>query len=87
LSSANHRQLFIPIGFGHAFLALSESADVEYKCSGYYAPPAEGTIAWNDPDLGIAWPCKSPVLSSKDRQAMSFSQYRRNPAFRYEGNG
>src|SRR5947199_7509247 len=48
LSAENWRQLFVPVGFGHAFLVLSQMADVEYKCTGYYANTAEGTIAWND---------------------------------------
>ncbi len=84
LSAANMRQLFIPIGFGHAFLALSEWADCQYKCTNYYTPEAEAVIAWNDPDLGIDWPCESPVLSARDRGAMSLKDYLQDPRFTYQ---
>ncbi len=83
LSAENMKQLFIPVGFGHAFLAQSETADCQYKCTNYYTPAAETVIAWNDPDLGIAWPCASPTLSARDRNAVSLDDYLRKPAFRY----
>ena len=68
LSEENMHQLFIPVGFGHGFLTLSEWADVEYRCGGYYEPKAEGAIAWNDPDIGIPWPlANEPQLSAKDK--------------------
>lgn len=86
LSGDNQLQLLIPIGFGHAFLALSEIADVEYKCSGYYVPSAEGTLAWNDPELNLPWPLEEPVVSAKDARGMSLEDYRRRPAFRYGVN-
>jgi len=66
LSSENHRQLFVPEGFAHGFCVLSEDALFTYKCSDYYAPDAERGIAWNDPDIGIAWPVEKPLLSEKD---------------------
>ncbi len=67
LSAENHRQLWIPEGFAHGFLTLSETADVLYKASAYYSPGDEGAIAWNDPDLAIEWPADAqPVLSGKD---------------------
>lgn len=66
LSSENHHQLYVPEGFAHGFVVLSESALVCYKCTDLYAPGDEQGIAWNDPDLGIAWPVKSPVLGEKD---------------------
>lgn len=84
LSGENQRQLLIPVGFGHAFLALSEAADVEYKCSGYYVPAAEGTVAWNDPEINVPWPVDAPIVSAKDAQGMTLQQYRQRPAFRYE---
>jgi dTDP-4-dehydrorhamnose 3,5-epimerase len=87
LSADNMRQLMVPAGFGHAFVTLSESADVQYKCSGYYTPSSEGGIAWNDPDLAIEWPIQEPVLSQRDRAAMSLQQYLESPAFRYNGDG
>jgi len=84
LSSENMRQLLIPIGFGHAFLALSEFADVQYKCTGYYSPSAEGAIAWNDPDIGVDWPVANPIVSRRDQAAPSLREYLRQPAFRYQ---
>jgi len=81
LSGENQRQLLVPVGFGHAFLALSEQADVAYKCSGYYDPSAEQTIAWNDPEIAAAWPTKTPIVSSKDARGMTLAEYRTRPAF------
>ena len=66
LDTENKRQLWIPPGFAHAFLVLSESAEFVYKCTDYYAPGDEATLLWNDPELGIDWPCKEPILSEKD---------------------
>ncbi len=83
LTSDNMTQLFVPRGFGHAFLTMSEVAEVQYKCSEYYTPAAEQTMAWNDPDLAIAWPIADPILSTRDRQAMSLAEYLRHPAFSY----
>lgn len=82
LSAENMRQLWVPVGFGHAFLTLSEAAEVQYKCTNYYAPAAEGAIAWNDPDLAIPWPIDAPTLSKRDSAAMSLRAYREHPAFR-----
>lgn len=70
LSGANHRQLWVPPGFAHGFLVLTDSADFLYKTTDYYAPEYERTICWNDPDIGIAWPFTGvPRLSSKDAGA------------------
>ncbi|MGM9515900.1 dTDP-4-dehydrorhamnose 3,5-epimerase [Roseateles sp. DB2] len=71
LSSDNHRQLWIPPGFAHGFLVLSDSADFLYKTSDYYAPASEACVAWDDPDIGIQWPLEDlkPLLADKDRQA------------------
>ena len=82
LSGDNHLQLLVPVGFGHAFLALSEAADVEYKCSGYYDPSAEATIVWNDPEIAAAWPIPNPIISAKDARGMTLAEYRTRPAFR-----
>lgn len=69
LSADNHRQLFIPRGFAHGFSVLSEEVVFQYKCDNYYAPQAEGAIAWDDPALGIDWqlPADRVILSEKDR--------------------
>lgn len=68
LSENNHAQLWIPQGFAHGFMVLSESADFLYKTTDYYAPLHERCIVWNDPDIGIDWPtAMRPLLSSKDQ--------------------
>ena len=73
LSDENHRQLWIPPGFAHAFVALSESADVLYKATDIYHPASERCIRWDDPELAIAWPdCGTALLSGKDREAVPF---------------
>jgi dTDP-4-dehydrorhamnose 3,5-epimerase len=76
LTAADHRQLWIPAGFAHGFLVLSESADFLYKTTSYYAPAAEGCVRWNDPRLAIDWPDPGvPIqLSDKDRSAPLLAQ-------------
>lgn len=71
LSEENRRQLFIPRGFAHGFAVLSEEAVFQYKCDGYYAPQSEGSVLWNDPQVGIEWgvPAEDILLSEKDRNA------------------
>ena len=69
LSEENKKQLWVPEGFAHGFLVLSEIADLEYKCTDYYDPSDEGSILWSDPDLNIPWPIANPVLSTKDQSA------------------
>ena len=71
LSSENRRQLWIPEGFAHGFLVLSETADFLYKTTNYYAPGSERAVRWNDVDLGIRWPDtgSGPQLSGKDASA------------------
>ncbi|MEZ5541392.1 MAG: dTDP-4-dehydrorhamnose 3,5-epimerase [Pseudomonadota bacterium] len=67
LSAANQRQLYIPPGFAHGFCVLSERTDFLYKCTDFYTPGDEYGIAWDDPELAIAWPCTDVLLSDKDR--------------------
>lgn len=83
LSEDNMRQLYCPPGFAHGFLTLSDSADVQYKCTGFYTPSSEGSVRWNDPEIGIRWPDESPRLSQKDANAPSLADYRTHPAFSY----
>ncbi len=67
LSDQNKRQLFIPEGFAHGFCVLSETTIFFYKCSDFYEPDDEGGILWSDPDIGIDWPVKDPIISEKDK--------------------
>ncbi|MAK42571.1 MAG: dTDP-4-dehydrorhamnose 3,5-epimerase [Spongiibacter sp.] len=76
LSEDNHRQFWVPPGFAHGFVVLSETADFEYKCTDYYDPSDEGSLRWDDPDLAITWPEISGEtfkLSDKDAAAPGFS--------------
>jgi dTDP-4-dehydrorhamnose 3,5-epimerase len=76
LSEDNKRQVWVPPGFAHGFLVLSDTADFEYKCTDYYDPSDERSLAWNDKELGIQWPDvngASIQLSDKDRGAQSFA--------------
>jgi len=66
LSADNFKQIYVPPGLLHGFVVTSESAQVEYKCTAYYRPDAEFSVAWNDPDLAIPWPVDDPILSPKD---------------------
>jgi len=69
LSGANHHILWVPVGFAHGFLALSERVDFLYRCTDFYAPAEERTLLWNDPEVAIAWPIPKgvePLLSPKD---------------------
>ena len=70
LSSDNKRQFYVPPGFAHGFMVLSETALFHYKCTEYYSPQDEHTIRWDDPDLAIAWPMNNPILSHRDSQAL-----------------
>ncbi len=75
LSAENHRQLWVPPGFAHGFYVLSEVADFQYKCTDYYCPDCEGGIAWNDPDINIAWPITTPPsLSAKDQDYLPLAK-------------
>ena len=73
LSEYNKKQLWVPPGFAHGFVVTSDIADFEYKCTDFYDPSDEGSIIWNDPDLGIHWPVQEPILSGKDINASSLS--------------
>jgi len=75
LTADNHEQMWIPPGFAHGFLVLSEEAEFLYKTSDFYAPEHERTVLWNDFDLAIDWPLTAaPLLSDKDRQGLPFSR-------------
>lgn len=72
--------LYIPVGFAHGFLVLSDEAEVQYKCSNVYNPATEAGLAWDDPDLGVAWPLDqiggTPLLSERDKANPSFKAFR-----------
>ena len=75
LTAQNHEQMWIPPGFAHGFLVLSEQAEFLYKTTDYYAPEYERTLLWNDPELAIDWPLSvEPLLSGKDKQGLVFSK-------------
>lgn len=67
LSAEDHRQLWVPEGFAHGFVALTDDSMVSYKCTSFYSPSNERTLRWDDSDIGIEWPVADPELSEKDR--------------------
>jgi len=70
LTANNGWQLFVPIGFAHGFVTLKKNSEIVYKCSDYYDPETEGSVSWEDPDIGINWKLKGdPIISTKDREA------------------
>jgi len=78
-SEENRRQVWAPAGFARGFCALSESADIQYKCTGSYNSKGESGILWNDPAIGVEWPAKNPILSDKDRVARTLEQWLQSP--------
>jgi dTDP-4-dehydrorhamnose 3,5-epimerase len=74
LDDVSHRQLFVPVGFGHGFCVLSDLADVHYKVSSYYDPETEAGIAWNDPEVAVEWPLEDPQVSERDADAPRLSE-------------
>jgi dTDP-4-dehydrorhamnose 3,5-epimerase len=76
LDDVRHRQLFLPVGFGHGFVVLSEEADVTYLVSSLYDPETETGIAWDDPDIGIDWRVSEPLLSERDKRAPRLAEVR-----------
>ncbi len=70
LSESNHRQIYVPPGFAHGFCALTEGAEITYKCTDLYSPQHERTLLWNDPTIGIEWPVDKAQLNEKDQRGM-----------------
>lgn len=85
LSSENGQQLYVPIGFGHAFVTLEDNTEVIYKVSATYAPSCDGGIIWNDPEIGIDWPLPEAgaVLSDKDKSLQTLAGF--DSPFEYDG--
>lgn len=84
LSAENKKQLFIPRGFAHGFITLTDDVEVQYKADNYYAPECDGNIRWDDPDIGVEWPLKPVILSEKDSKAPLLKE-RTNLNFVYDG--
>jgi len=78
LSDANHRQIYVPPGYLHGFVVLSEVADFEYKCTDYYDPDDEIGLMWNDPEVAIDWPLAEPAVSAKDQRWPTLTSYRQD---------
>jgi dTDP-4-dehydrorhamnose 3,5-epimerase len=78
-SAENRRQVWAPAGFARGFCVLSETAEIQYKCTGIYSNMAESGIRWDDPEIGIEWPIKDVQLSEKDRKAQTLAQWLARP--------
>ncbi len=85
LSAAKGEQLYIPVGYAHGFVTLTDNAEVAYKTSDYYAPQCDGGIIWSDPDISVAWPITDlkPILSDKDQSLNSLKDFM--SPFHYDG--
>jgi dTDP-4-dehydrorhamnose 3,5-epimerase len=82
LDDLNRRQLWVPRGFAHGFLVLSDTADFYYKCDNYYSPSDELVLRWNDPALGVNWGITDPELSARDRDGLTLQElHHKLPAF------
>jgi dTDP-4-dehydrorhamnose 3,5-epimerase len=81
LSEDNRRQFWVPRGFAHGFLVLSETAEFFYKCDEFYSPADEIVVRWNDPAIGINWEIDSPLLSPRDAAAPLLAEVRILPAY------
>ena len=78
-SAENKIQLFAPACFARGFAVLSDYAEIQYMCTGIYGPKCESGILWNDPEIGIDWPVKKPILSDKDKNAQTLAQWLERP--------
>lgn len=76
LSGSNYKSLFIPRGFAHGFCTLTDDCEVQYKVDNYYTPSHECSLLWDDYELNIAWPVTDPFVSGKDREALSFREFK-----------
>jgi dTDP-4-dehydrorhamnose 3,5-epimerase len=74
LSDENHQQIYIPEGFAHGYLVLTETAEFLYKCNNFYSPEYERGVLWNDPEIAIDWDVEAPILSAKDRQHLPLAR-------------
>jgi len=81
LSAANRRQLWVPRGFAHGFCALTDETRVQYGCTNHFVPEHDRAIRWNDPAIGVEWPVKTPILSTKDDTAPLLADAPALPAY------
>ena len=79
IDAETHIQIWAPAGFARGFCALTDVAEVQYKCTGIYNPAAESGIRWDDPDVAIDWPISHPILSDKDRNAQTLADWLTRP--------
>lgn len=87
ISADSRKQVWAPAGFARGFCVLSEYAEIQYKCTGIYSNKGESGIRWDDPEMGIHWPVRDPLLSDKDRKAQTLKEWLARPEsdnFRYE---
>lgn len=87
ISAANRRQVWAPAWFARGMCPLSDEVEIQYKCTGIYGKDGEDSIAWNDPQIGIEWPIEDPIVSDRDRKAMSLADWLERPEselFSYE---
>ena len=85
LSEENNLMIYVPPGFAHGFIVLTETAEIAYKCTKEYSPEHDRGIIWNDPDIAIKWPMSEPVLSGKDARYPVLKEADNN--FIYDGGG
>ena len=79
VSAKNKKQVWAPAGFARGFYTISDFAEIQYKCTGIYNKQGESGFLWNDPEIGVQWPVKEPVLSDKDKNAQTFAQWLARP--------
>jgi dTDP-4-dehydrorhamnose 3,5-epimerase len=80
VSAQNKKMVWAPAGFARGFCVLSDVAELQYKCTGIYNNKGESGILWNDPEIGVEWPVKNPILSEKDAKAQTLKQWHATPA-------
>jgi len=81
LSAENKRQFYVPSGFAHGFAVLSDTALFQYKCTEFYSPQDECAIRWDDPDIGVEWPVKTPLISDRDAKGLRLRETPRERLF------
>lgn len=83
LTAENRTQVLVPVGFAHGYQTLSDYAELQYKQTGFWEPPAEGVLRWDDPDVGVRWPIVPPILSERDAHGGRLDDHRCAPVFTY----